>query len=99
MINPIAGADRTDYDALWQDIDRLAKIGNFPPVFLQIAKNLKKGSDARWCAAARHDRQSQGSTSSRLVGGLVAGFTDPYMTGLAIATGGQAGFLSAGRSG
>ncbi len=99
MVNPLGGPDNTDYDALWDDINRLSKLGKLPagvPTDRATFENralTRDGQRQRDMIVA-----GQGSASSRLIGGLAAGFTDPYMTGLAIATGGAGAELSAGRA-
>lgn len=100
---PWTSNDPTDYDAVWRDMDRLARAGKLPdalkPVYAQGRDGFESDTLQRHGAAAR-DRiiAATGPASARLAGGLLGGFADPTMTGLAIATGGASRGLSVGKS-
>jgi hypothetical protein len=98
LANPLA-REKTDFDALWSDIDRLAKAGKLPAGVPTDRAQFESGVLNR-----NGERQrdlivaGQGGAGSRLVGGVAAGFADPYMVGLSIATGGASAELSTGRA-
>ena len=96
--NPLT-RDKTDYDALWADIDRLHRQGKLPPG-VPIDRGVFEGGTLNRDGARQRDQivAAQGSTSARLVGGVLSGFADPYQVGLGLATGGASRGLSVGRA-
>ncbi|WP_226018391.1 hypothetical protein [Novosphingobium sp. FKTRR1] len=100
---PGANPDIKDYDALWQDMDAMAKAGTLPdalkPIYAQGRDAFESGVLSRQGAHQRDQIiAATGPASARLAGGLLGGFADPTMTGLAIATGGASRGLSVGRA-
>ncbi|WP_408590094.1 hypothetical protein [Novosphingobium sp.] len=96
---PFTNSDATDYDSLWADIDMLRKsgrlLGGLPTDRAQFENGVLTRNGQR---AVDQIKASQGSFSSRIAGGVVAGMADPTQVGLAIATGGAGSGLSVSRA-
>jgi hypothetical protein len=91
--------DTRDRDAFWQDVDALRKAGRLPAgVPTDRAQFEGEVLSRNGQRAVDQIKAGQGSFTSRLVGGVAAGFNDPVQVGLALATGGASKGLSVGRS-
>lgn len=91
--------DLTDYDAVWQDINALAKAGKLPKGVPVDRGAFEDGVLTRnGQRTIDQIKASQGTFTSRLGGSVVASFNDPVQVGIALATGGASKGLSTGRA-
>lgn len=96
---PFTGRDANDREALWADIETLRRQGRLPAGV--PTDRAKFESDTLTRGGQRTVDQikaSQGSFTSRVAGGVVAGFNDPVQVGAALATGGVSRGMSVGAS-
>lgn len=98
-IIPFSSHDTNDYDALWADIETLRRAGKLPAGVPTDRAQFEGDTLSRGGQRVIDQiKAGQGNFTSRLVGGVAAGFNDPIQVGLAIATGGASKGLSVSRS-